>query len=67
MNPLPKRLFLFCKDFVPMEIIFLFVEAAIKKCSTKIGVEKFLYAQSWSYPGILGKAFENTSEGITKK
>ena len=50
-----------------MEIIFLFVEAAIKKCSTKIGVEKFLYAQSWSYPGILGKTFENTSEGITKK
>ena len=57
---------MFCNDFVPMRIDFLFVEAAIENYSTKIGVEKFRYALHWSCPGAVVKTFENTTEGITK-
>ena len=49
-----------------MRIDFLFVEAAIEKYSTKIGVEKFHYALHSSCPGVAVKTFENTSDGITK-
>ena len=50
-----------------MRIDFLFIEAATKKYSTKISVEKFRYALHWSCPGIVVKTFENSSEGITNK
>ena len=62
-----KHLFLFCNDFVPIRIDFLFAESAIKKYSTKISPENFYYALHWSCPGIVVKTFQNTSEGITKK
>ena len=61
-----NHLCLFCNDLVPMRIDFLLLEAAIEKYSTEIGVEKFCYALHWSWPGVVVKTFENTSEEITK-
>ena len=45
----------------------IFVEGAIEKYFTKIGVEKFCYALHWSCPGIVVETFKNIREEITKE